>query len=404
MLPLKRYAQISESHCGPATLQMLLWGQKHRFSQAKITQAAQANSTVGRYGVRPDQLAKAIAHLTPNLCLWSKQQASFDDLDRLLHHYHQPVGVNWQNLFYPTLAEELEDDPYGDHGHYAVIVDLDHPRGQIDILDPFPNFGSRPRSFAYNWFKTRWWDRTSTSVRNRLTGRLYWIYTHNLIFILAPKTARFPRQLGMLPAPPLKHFILPLPTWKPPLRYFDPGSVKDFQNIQTILKHPQVLHWLIDADPMGLKQYQAWTKSQLPQSLLLAIDSPPDLVSRSVYGFLYFYWYQDEHRRLIRLYQRYPKLKLPLSALKLELSFARHRPNNFRSRLPGHMTRSLALACHTLKRHVRTAIHQPTAIIAYIDPANLPAQRTVLSAGFKPIGSLPYTPTSLHPDHVFLWQ
>jgi ABC-type bacteriocin/lantibiotic exporter with double-glycine peptidase domain len=191
-------AQQSDSHCGPAVVQALLNFYGIKVTQEAVVATARAKSTIIRHGMRPDQLAKALAKLAPKHQFWFKQYANSTDLDRLIHEYQLPVAINWQGLFWDTLNEEKLHNPNGEHGHYSLVIDINANKDQIVIADPFYEYNDAPRIFSYTWFKTRWWD--VDHLVNKSTHRKYSISTKRLIFIVVPKTATFPQDL---------HFQLP---------------------------------------------------------------------------------------------------------------------------------------------------------------------------------------------------
>src|SRR5574342_478492 len=119
---LRRIEQISENHCGPAVLEMLLENIGVEASQEAITEAAGARSRIARHGTRVDQLAKAVHVLAPGARLWYKEKASAEDLVYVLDICEYPVGVEWQGFF----EDRIEDEEEGaDYGHYSVIAHID---------------------------------------------------------------------------------------------------------------------------------------------------------------------------------------------------------------------------------------------------------------------------------------
>src|SRR5512144_1191900 len=109
---LRRIEQITENHCGPAVIQMLLENIGVNTTQEEITEAAGATQTIASHGTRVDQLAKAVHQLAPIAKLWYKEKASADDLKYVLDECKYPVAVEWQGLF-----EDMDDDD-DDYGHY----------------------------------------------------------------------------------------------------------------------------------------------------------------------------------------------------------------------------------------------------------------------------------------------
>lgn len=195
-LVLPPIKQESASHCGPATLQLLYSHLKRSFTQAQIVKAAGVADKIAEFGMRPHQLAKAVAVLTPELEFWFKPKATREDLHQLLCVERWPAAVNWQGLFYAS--PELEPKkPRDDRGHYSVVIDLDLDLDRIVIADPYFEFSAAPRVFSLKWFKARWWD--SAQDANPATGVEERLRTKHLLFVIAPKDATFPKRLGMLP-------------------------------------------------------------------------------------------------------------------------------------------------------------------------------------------------------------
>src|SRR5512140_980460 len=90
---LRIIQQISEHHCGPAVIQMLLENIGITASQEQITAAAGAADTIARNGTRVDQLARAVHDLAPDARLWYKEKASLRDLKYVLEEAKYPAGV-----------------------------------------------------------------------------------------------------------------------------------------------------------------------------------------------------------------------------------------------------------------------------------------------------------------------
>lgn len=207
MLRLKRISQISASHCGPATLQMLLCRYGYHYSQPQITQAAVAQKTIRRFGCRPDQLAQAVAKLAPDLQFWFKEKTQLSDLKTLVLSHHCPVGLNWQSLFYPTLAEEKRLDRMGDHGHYCLLAGFAPKPLKVCLIDPYRAYAKKTRCFSYRWFASRWYDKAITPNKDQSSGKSIYIYTHRLSFVLTRKSATFPLSLKMDPAHDFSQFF-----------------------------------------------------------------------------------------------------------------------------------------------------------------------------------------------------
>jgi hypothetical protein len=158
MLRLKRFAQITDSHCGPAVIQMLLYRYGFTYSQKQIVAAARAKTRLIKEGTRPDHLARAVRVLAPAYRLYFKDLATSRDLNLLINTHKVPVAVNWQGLFYDTVLEEKKFSPFDDHGHYSIVIGFDPTKDSLVMAEPYYEYTPKPRTFKYSWFKTRWHD------------------------------------------------------------------------------------------------------------------------------------------------------------------------------------------------------------------------------------------------------
>jgi len=179
--------QITDSHCGPAVTKALLGFNGVEVTQDQVVSAAQVTKRLEEHGMRPKDIAKAVAKLAPHLQFLYKNDATSHDLHELIKKQHLPVGVNWQGLFYDSVAEEKRLDPVdmrGEHGHLSVIIDFEPKKDEITIDDPYSDYFSAPRIFSYKWFSKRWWDKDRD--KEEITQ------THRCIFIVVPKNTVLP--------------------------------------------------------------------------------------------------------------------------------------------------------------------------------------------------------------------
>ncbi len=189
---IPRFTQISESHCGPAVIQMLLSNLGIEASQEAIAEAGGVADLIELNGMRVDQLANAVCRLVPEVDFWWKEHATLEDLAGLIQRYHYPVGVEWQGLFEDNESEETGDS---DYGHYSVVVHLDRRKRELIIADPYKDFISQDRIFSFEQFDRRWWD--TNEVIDPQTGLAQIVRDDHLLFILAPRLARFPQKLDL---------------------------------------------------------------------------------------------------------------------------------------------------------------------------------------------------------------
>ena len=186
---LRRIQQITENHCGPAVIQMLLENVGVDVSQEEITEAAGATRTIETHGTRVDQLAKAVQELAPIAKLWYKDHASVEDLEYVLDECKYPVGVEWQGLF-----EDMDDDD-DDYGHYSIVAHIDKTKDEIIVVDPYKDFVDQSRIVKMSLFVNRWWD--FNEVKDPETGEKEFKRDEQLFFVVTPLSVAFPAELGM---------------------------------------------------------------------------------------------------------------------------------------------------------------------------------------------------------------
>jgi hypothetical protein len=186
-----RYTQITESHCGPAVIQMLLANLGIIASQEKITEIGDAKETIDEMGMRVDQLAKAVHGISKNVKFWTKEYSSVEDLDQIINTYNYPVAVEWQGVFDSYEEESQVEDPER-CGHYSIVTYID--TGNLIIVDPFKDFANQDRIFTIGQFVPRWWDTNKAMDRS---GNIQIKKDERLIFIVTPFSTSFPKEIGM---------------------------------------------------------------------------------------------------------------------------------------------------------------------------------------------------------------
>jgi hypothetical protein len=186
---LRWIQQITENHCGPAVLEMLLENIGVTVSQQEITEAAGATHTIETHGTRVDQLARAVQQLVPIARLWFKERASLDDILYVLEDAKYPVGVEWQGLF-----EDMDDDDE-DYGHYSIVAHIDKAREELIIVDPYKDYIDQNRIIRISTFQERWWD--FNEVKDPQTGEKTFKKDEQLFFVVVPLAVSFPAELGM---------------------------------------------------------------------------------------------------------------------------------------------------------------------------------------------------------------
>jgi ABC-type bacteriocin/lantibiotic exporter with double-glycine peptidase domain len=188
---LRRIQQISEDHCGPAVIQMLLENIGMSATQEEITEAAGATASIAEHGTCVDQLAKAVSTLAPDARLWYKEKASLEDLQYVLNECKYPVGVEWQGLFGEAGVEDDDDD----YGHYSVITYIDQIKGELIVVDPYKDFVDQDRILKISVFLRRWWDYNE--VKDPKTKKKEFKKDEQLFFVVTPLGVSFPVELRM---------------------------------------------------------------------------------------------------------------------------------------------------------------------------------------------------------------
>jgi hypothetical protein len=207
-----RFRQISESHCGPAVVQMLLSNLDIEVSQEAVAEAGGATGLIELHGMRVDQLGLAVARLAPQVVFYFKAHATLAELVTVVNHYRFPVGVEWQGLFedaeeedqtvdaapQTTAAGELlapdsesEDE---DYGHYSVVIHADLRKKHLLIADPYKDYFERARVFRLDEFEARWYDYNE--VVDPLSGEPLLVEDYHMMFLVTPRKVMFPRRLN----------------------------------------------------------------------------------------------------------------------------------------------------------------------------------------------------------------
>jgi hypothetical protein len=187
-----RFIQMGESHCGPAVIQMLLHNLGIEVTQEAVAEAGGASDLIEQYGMRVDQLARAVRQLAPQTCFWYKDHSTVEELVRIVVDFDYPVGIEWQGFFENTLEEETQD---GDYGHYSVVTMADSKNRKLVIVDPYKDFQSQDRIFTFEFFMSRWWD--TNDYPDRLTEKKHLVEDRQMMFMITPNEVTFPELLSM---------------------------------------------------------------------------------------------------------------------------------------------------------------------------------------------------------------
>jgi hypothetical protein len=187
--------QISESHCGPAVITMLLDAIDIEIDQDEVRVAAGISQEIlEEHGMRVDQLAFAVSKIAPQANFWFKFNANLDDI-RYIHSRGFGVAVEWQGLFYDSLEEEkaaiwgIDDD---DLGHYSIVVRVDDDHDSVIIVDPYKDFVDQNRIVHIPVFMSRWWD--TNEIVNPHTNKTQFVEDYRLLFFITPHWEQFPAE------------------------------------------------------------------------------------------------------------------------------------------------------------------------------------------------------------------
>jgi hypothetical protein len=192
-----RFMQISESHCGPAVIQMLLSNLGVDVTQEDVAEAGGATNLIAMNGMRVDQLGLAVEHLAPQALFYYKDHCTINELVEVVCDHHYPVGVEWQGVFEDedsgeTGEAETEDS---DYGHYSLVVRADKEKRELIIADPYKDYFSQARVFDFDFFEGRWYD--FNEVPDPVSGKTSVVEDLRLMFVIVPPDATFPQQMGM---------------------------------------------------------------------------------------------------------------------------------------------------------------------------------------------------------------
>lgn len=187
---MARVRQITNDHCGPAAVVMLLSHLGLAIGQEELVAAAGAEDKLHDLGMTVDDMAVAIKTLLPEVRMWSKLGGEVGDLETLSNVYKYPVGVEWQGVFE---HEDGNDDD--DAGHYSVITGVDRDNGFIRLADPYRLYAGKDRILPLKQFRKRWWDVNEVWDKGRRRRRL--VCDERMMFIITPAKEVFPREIDM---------------------------------------------------------------------------------------------------------------------------------------------------------------------------------------------------------------
>jgi hypothetical protein len=152
--------------------------------QEEVAGAAGVEHRLAVHGMSVPEMGLAVTRLSPDTEFWFKHHSSVGEVNKIVHEFGFPVGVEWQGEF-----GSFTDD---DNGHYSIVVDVNKPHGTITIADPYEG---HDRIFGIHVFENRWWD--VNEVFDPHTGHTNHVADDRTMFVIVPPGTLFPHLLGM---------------------------------------------------------------------------------------------------------------------------------------------------------------------------------------------------------------
>jgi len=177
------------------------------------------------------------------------------------------------------------------------------------------------------------------------------------------------------------------------IRFFEPDSESDLLAMREILKAKQVRKWMDDASTISRSDYEDWAGTFSKFMYLFAVHdtrvSDPELM-KVVRGFIYLYSEREEKFRVKRMERQGFIQPTEGKRYLLEVSFAgRPMPQGMES-APGLMSSALRESCLQVQMLLEAPDQPEVVIFGFVDPENLPAQRTLEASGFVKKGLMKY--------------
>lgn len=158
--------------------------------QGQIVQATSIEKKIFKHGMTVEEMSQATSYLAPDYCLWFKRESSIIDLIKIINIFKFPAGVEWQGVF-----EDINPDADDDPGHYSVVTKLDLKKKMIFLADPYRLYAGKDRQLSILRFERRWWD--INEIVDPRTEKKKEMDDYHMIFVVTPKNATFPKELGM---------------------------------------------------------------------------------------------------------------------------------------------------------------------------------------------------------------
>lgn len=211
---------------------------------------------------------------------------------------------------------------------------------------------------------------------------------------LHQRTFTVPRGVTLPEAKPLPlENVSHTPGQPAAIRFFDPNSLEDLAAMREILKGKQVKKWMDDAQQISHSDYREWAGTPSKSSYLFAIHDartgdPKDM--KHVRGFVYIYSEREEKFRVKRMEKLHFIEPCDRVCYFLEISFAIRPLANGEQSGSGLMSSAIRQSCLQVRTLLTTEEPSDVEVFAFVDPGNIPAQRTLESSGFVKKGLMKY--------------
>ncbi len=196
---MKRVRQKNVSHCGSASLEMLLSYVGKKATQEKlVANTGSSKKWFEMHGLTVQEMGRSVSKLFPKLDFWYKNADSVKDISKVVNDFKYPVGIGWQGVF--EYGEDVDyDSSYGEEDdnpeHYGVVTAINIKKNLMRIADPERHYAGYDRRFPILEFKKRWWDTNDIKVKGSKKFRK--VVNKRMMFVVTPKGEIWPKKLGM---------------------------------------------------------------------------------------------------------------------------------------------------------------------------------------------------------------
>jgi len=189
------------------------------------------------------------------------------------------------------------------------------------------------------------------------------------------------------------------------IHFFDPNSQEDLQAMREILRGKQSKKWMDETQQISVTDYQEWAGAESNTSFLFGVldaRTSDQEQTKFVRGFVYIYSEREEKFRVKRMEKMGFIPPAVAQRYALEISFAvRPLPDGMQSG-SGLMSSAVRQSCLQVQMLLTSLEPSEVIIFAFVDPENIPAQRTLESSGFIRRGAMKYDSDSSDETYVYI--